>query len=218
MTLRSLALRAAVSALALCALAPAIERKTSACDLATAKRVFIEQLGGGQNSDQMRDMIISAIQNSGLFIVTENQESADATIRGSADDKIYTENHTSSDSIGLHTGSGSGSSSHNYSSGTSDHKSLSAGITDSESSHVEERRHEASASLRMVNADGDVIWSTTQESGGGKFRGAMSDVAERITRQLSSDVKKARASEAAAGTGPGSTLEVIPAPRAATPQ
>jgi hypothetical protein len=199
-------------------LALSVERKTSASDLASAKRVYIEQLGGGQSSDQMRDMIISAIQNSGLFIITENQETADATIRGSADDKIFNENHTLSDSIGLHTGSGSGSSSHNFSSGTSDHKSLSAGITDSESSHSEERRHEASAALRMVNADGDVIWSTTQESGGGKFRGAMADVADKITRQLSADVKKARTlsppSDVTHDLPPG----ITPAPRTATPQ
>src|SRR5581483_10291045 len=79
--------------------APSVERKTSASDLASAKRIYIEQLGGGQSSDQMRDMIISAVQNSGLFVITENQETADAIIKGSADDKIYTENHVSSDSI-----------------------------------------------------------------------------------------------------------------------
>jgi hypothetical protein len=199
-------------------LSPAVERKTSASDLASAKRVYVEQLGGGQSSDQMRDMIISALQNSGLFVITENQETADAIIRGSADDKIFTENHTTSDSIGLHTGSGSGSSSHNFSSGTSDHKSLSAGISDNESSHSEERRHEASAALRMVNADGDVIWSTTQESGGGKFRGAMADVADKITRQLSADVKKARTLAPAPDLPHNVTPGITPAPRAATPQ
>jgi hypothetical protein len=199
-------------------LAPAVERKTSASDLASAKRVYVEQLGGGQSSDQMRDMIISAIQNSGLFVITENQNSADAVIRGSADDKIFTENHISSDSIGLHTGTGSGSSSHNYNSGASDHKSLSAGVTNEESSHIEERRHEASAALRMVNADGDIIWSTTQESGGGKFRGAMADVADKITRQLYSDVKKARALATALDVAHDATPDVMPAPHAATPQ
>jgi len=35
-----------------------------------------------------------------------------------------------------------------------------------------------------VNKDGDVIWSTTQESLGGRFRGASADVADKITRQL----------------------------------
>ena len=48
-------------------------------------------------------------------------------------------------------------------------------------------------SIRLVNADGDVLWSTTQESSGGKFRGAMADVADKITRQLAADTRKARA-------------------------
>jgi hypothetical protein len=40
-----------------------------------------------------------------------------------------------------------------------------------------------------------VMWSTTQESNGAKFRGASADVADKITRQLVMEVerlKKAR--------------------------
>jgi hypothetical protein len=182
--------------LACAVLAPAIERKPSPVDLAGVRRIYVEQLGGGQLSDQMRDMIISAVQNSGLFVITENQDTADAIIRGSADDKTFTETHNTSDSIGMHASTGSGSSAENYSSGTSTRKSVTAGINNNETSHIDERRHEASAALRMVNTEGDVIWSTTQESGGGKFRGAMADVAEKINRQLSADVRKARAAPA----------------------
>jgi hypothetical protein len=43
-----------------------------------------------------------------------------------------------------------------------------------------------------VDDDGDVLWSTTQESAGGKFRGAMADVADKIARQLAEDARKAR--------------------------
>ena len=69
-----------------------------------------------------------------------------------------------------------------YGMGSSSHQSAGAGITDSESSHIKERRHEASASIRLVDMNGDVIWSTTQESAGGKFRGAMADVADKIAQ------------------------------------
>jgi predicted Zn-dependent protease len=161
--------------------------------LATVKRVFVEQLGGGQTSDQMRDMIIAAIQNSGLFVITENEQRADAIIKGSADDHIFTEEHNTSDSIGVHANSATGSSSGNQMAGSvSSHRSVGTGISDTESSHIQDRRHEASASIRLVVGDGDVIWSTTQESGGGKFRGAMADVADKIIRQLTADVRKAR--------------------------
>jgi hypothetical protein len=66
------------------------------------------------------------------------------------------------------------------------------GIGDNESEHSVERRHEAIAAVRLVNKDGDVIWSTTQESLGAKFHGASSDVAEKITQQLKDDFDKAQ--------------------------
>jgi len=46
--------------------------------------------------------------------------------------------------------------------------------------------------VRLVNKDGDVIWSTTQESNGAKFRGASADVADKITRQLTADLDRVR--------------------------
>ncbi len=162
-------------------------------DLAHVKRIYVDQLGGGHTSDQMRDMIIAALENSKLFAITENQERADAVLRGSADDKVYTDEHELRDSIGLHTNSSSSESGRAYSAGSSSSKADGIGISDSESSRSKERKHETSASIRLVNSDGDVLWSTTQESAGGKFRGAMADVADKISRQLVDDTKKARA-------------------------
>jgi hypothetical protein len=49
----------------------------------------------------------------------------------------------------------------------------------------------AHASVRLVNGDGDVIWTTTQESAGAKFKGASADVADKIAKQLSKDAEKA---------------------------
>jgi hypothetical protein len=165
--------------------------------LAKVRRIYVDQIGGGAGSDQIRDMLMTALQNSGLFVVTENQERADAVLKGSSDQKIFMEEHTSSDSIGLHASAGNGSSS-GASLGTSSsaHQNLSTGITQSESSHIQERRQEVVASVRLVDASGDVIWSTTQESNGGKFRGALADVAEKVGRRLADETRKARASPA----------------------
>ena len=66
------------------------------------------------------------------------------------------------------------------------------GIGENESSRVQERKHEAVAAVRLVNKDGDVIWSTTQESQGGKFRRASTDVADRITKKLVEDYERAK--------------------------
>jgi hypothetical protein len=46
--------------------------------------------------------------------------------------------------------------------------------------------------VRLVGKDGDIIWSTTQESGGGKFRSAMADVADKIMKQLTEETRKMR--------------------------
>lgn len=177
--------------------APAIERKEPPdpqTELATIRRIYVDQLGGGQTSDQMRDMIISALQNSGLFVVTENKDRADALLKGSSDEHIFTEKHDTSDSIGVHANTGSSSGSRStFGIGSNESHSAGAGVSENESSHIQERKHEAAASVRLIDPDGDVIWSTTQESNGAKFRGAMADVADRIARQLITDAKKARA-------------------------
>jgi hypothetical protein len=68
----------------------------------------------------------------------------------------------------------------------------STGIGDRESTDIRERKHEAMATVRLVNKDGDILWSTTQESGGAKFRGASADVADKIARALLAEVERLR--------------------------
>jgi len=41
-------------------------------------------------------MIISSLQNSKLFVITENQDKADTILRGSAEDLVFNEVHSSS--------------------------------------------------------------------------------------------------------------------------
>ena len=196
---------AAVAILIGAAALAAVQAKDDVFPLANLKRIYVDQLGGGSQSDQLRDMIISALQNSGLFIVTENPDRADASLRGSADDKIFMENHSTQESIGMHSAGSQGDSNSVGAIGrtnTSHHASIGVGLNDSESSHIEVRRHEADASVRLVDANGDVIWSTTQESGGGKFRGAAADVADRVARNLIEAVQKARQAQSTKAEAP----------------
>jgi hypothetical protein len=176
--------------------APGVEVQRSEPQLALVRRVYVEPLGGGRGSDQMRDMIIAALQRSGIFVITEDKDRADAILRGSSDDNVFNEEHDTSDSIGMNASTGASSGSKNFSSSVSSSKSGGLGVNERESSHIRERRHEASASLRLVNVDGDVIWSSTQESGGAKFHGAMADVADKIVRQLEEDLRRAKAAKA----------------------
>ena len=176
---------------------PAIE-EDNLRQLLTLRRVYVDRFGGGETAAQMRDMIISSLQNSKLFVVTENEERADAVLRGSAEDLVFNEVHTSSDSLNVHSNLGvsraDGSGALRGGAGNYDRSSRSMGVGagENESSHSVERRHEANAAVRLVNKDGDVIWSTTQESLGGKFRGSSADVADKITKRLLEDYERAR--------------------------
>jgi hypothetical protein len=159
--------------------------------LLKVKRVCVDRLSGGESAAQIRDMIISSMQSARLFIITENADRADAFLRGSAEDLVFTDTFQSSEGIDARASVGIGSE-RATSTNTRRGRSLSAGVGDRESTHIAERKHEASAAVRLVNRDGDVIWSTTQESLGGKFRGASADVADKITRQLAEDYARAK--------------------------
>jgi hypothetical protein len=156
--------------------------------LLTVRHVFVDRLNGGETAEQMRDMLINSLQNTRLFVVTENQEKADASLRGSAEDLVFTDQHTSSEGINAHMNAGTGRSSSRG--GAGPYGGVSVG--ENESMHSVERRHEASAAVRLVNKDGDVIWSATEESTGGRFRGASAEVADKITGKLADDYTRAR--------------------------
>jgi len=97
--------------------------------------------------------------------------------------------------VDLRSGVSSGSrGGRTYGNGGSGSRSaaINVGVADKDSTDIHERKHEALATVRLVNKDGDVIWSTTQESDGAKFRGASADVADKIARQLMADVDRVR--------------------------
>ena len=166
---------------------PSAIEETGLRQLLTLRRVYVDRLTGGETAAQMRDILISSMEGSKLFILTENPERADATLRGAAEDLVFTDVHTSSDSLNAHANVGTGRAS-------TAQRAATAGISmgENESDHSTERRHEAIAAVRLVNKDGDVIWSTTQESLGAKFRGASADVADKITAKLRDDFERAR--------------------------
>jgi hypothetical protein len=155
--------------------------------LLAVRRVFVDHLTGGETAAQMREILMSSLQGTRLFVLTENQERADATLKGGAEDLVFSEVHSSSDGINARADMGSGRSS---SASRGAYGGLGVGQTESE--HSSDRRHEAIAAVRLVNKDGDVIWATTQESLGAKFRGASADVADKITAKLKEDFDRAR--------------------------
>lgn len=164
--------------------------------LLKVRRVFVDRLVGGETAAQMREMIISSLQNAKLFVITENEERADTFLRGAAEDLVFTDKFNTSEGINAHA-----TVSDRLSGGSRAGRYASAGLGDNESVRIEERKHEAVAAVRLVTKDGDVIWSTTQESLGGKFRGASADVADKITKQLIADYERAKKQAPSAQSG-----------------
>lgn len=164
--------------------------------LAKVRRIYVDILTGGESALRIRDLLMSRIQTTKLFIVTEEEEKADAVLKGAGSDSTFTDVFVSSDNINAHSqislpslGNNSNSTS---SARYSDRINTSIGAGESESQKIEERKHEAIATVRLVNKDGDVIWSATEESSGAKFMGASVDVVDRITKKLAADYRKAR--------------------------
>ena len=159
--------------------------------LVEVKRIYVGQLSGGAQAAALRDLIIASLDSTKLFVLTDKEERADAVLKGSADDKAFTDTFDTYEGVSGHQSLGKSAS------GTS--LATKAGglyggnsIGESESHHSKERKHEAYAAVRLCNKDGDVLWSTTQESLGAKFRGAGADVAAKIARQITLDYERAR--------------------------
>ncbi len=166
---------------------PEAIEQNSLRQLLTVRRIYVDHLTGGETAAQMRDILISSLAAAKLFVLTENPDRADAVMRGAAEDLVFTEVHSSSDGINARANFSTGRSS-----STSRGQSAGIGVGENESEHSSERRHEALAAVRLLNKDGDVIWSTTEESLGAKFHGASADVADKITAKLKEDFEKAR--------------------------
>ncbi|MBI3696045.1 MAG: hypothetical protein HY238_14540 [Acidobacteria bacterium] len=152
------------------------------------RRVYVDKLSGGDTATQIRDMVIAALQRSRLFIVTEDEERADAYLRGSAEDLVFTEVRASREGINVRAGGRV----RNRDRTEDDTISGTFGAGETDDRYSRERKHEALASLRLVSRDGDVLWSATQESLGAKYKGSSADVAEKITKELAAAYARAR--------------------------
>ena len=165
----------------------------AAAHLSKVRRIYIAILTGGDAALQLRDLLMTSLHNSKQFVITEDEDKADATLKGAGDDDVFTDTFQSSEGINAHTQIGSSSSEglRNYANSSSSH---SGGLTigENDSRRDEQRKHEAIATVRLVSKDGDVIWSATAESMGAKFLGASADVADKIAKRLVTDYKAAK--------------------------
>ena len=156
--------------------------------LLNMKRVYVDSFGDDSVSKSLQAMVINALDESKRFIVTENKEKADAVLKGRSIESTSQELHATGSGAHVAAAGGSASSSPGGG-GQGGFAAKAMGIDDSTLST--ETITDARLAVRLVSPDGDVIWSTTQESRGAKFKGASADVADKIVKQLLHDLDKA---------------------------
>jgi hypothetical protein len=145
--------------------------------LLTITRIYIDDFGTESSAKQIQAMVVNSISESKRFIITENKEKADAILKGTALEKTSQEFHSYKDKAAAISGRG--------------------GVAADDSSSGTETINEARIAVRLVAADGDVIWSTTQESRGAKYKSASADVADKVVKGLMSDLERLQANAAA---------------------
>lgn len=171
--------------------------------LLTVTRIYVDDFGADPVAKQIQAMVINSISESKRFIITENKDKSDAILKGTALEKTSTEYHglndkavaasshgASSSEVSGHVSNGTGSvsgSSHGF------HVGSLVGADDSTASS--ETINDARVAVRLVAADGDVIWSTTQESRGAKYKGASADAADKVVKRLMLDLERLQGSE-----------------------
>ncbi len=150
--------------------------------LLKVKRIYVEAFGDDVVSKEVQSMVVSSLVETKQFKVTENRERADAILKGVALEKSSQELHSYAEGTAVRGGAISDSSAHT------------------------ETLHDTTVSIRLVNPEGDVIWTNTQESKGAKYKGASADVAEKCVKQLVHDVEKLeRASVRQGAASPAAT-------------
>jgi curli biogenesis system outer membrane secretion channel CsgG len=174
------------------------EADTDATALFKVKRIYVDNFGDDVISRELQSMIVSSLAATKRFKVTENRERADAILKGVALEKTSQELHAFGEStaVGGASGASHGEVSGSVVSGNGSVSGSSSGgfvahhMGTSDSSVNTETINEARVAVRLVNSDGDVIWTSTQESKGAKYKGASADVADKCVKQLLKDVEK----------------------------
>ncbi len=176
--------------------------------LVRVRRIYVESFGDDPISKQVQSMVIDSLMKTKRFVVTENRDRADAILKGTAVEKTSQELHAFSESGAAstavagghadHSSNVSGSvqgrsvngtgtvngSVHGSSQGSASTYGRSVGAAVEDSQVTTETVDDARISVRLVDSDGDILWTTTQESTGAKYKGASADAADKVAKQL----------------------------------
>jgi hypothetical protein len=179
-------------------------------ELLRVKRIYVDSFGDDTISKEIQAMVVSSLVASKRFRVTENRERADAILKGATLEKTSQEVHAYGEGTAVGGASGGHSSSVNGSwvggtgsvSGSSSGGFVARHMATDDSSVNTETVNDARLAVRLLNLDGDVIWTSTQESKGAKYKGSSADVADKCIKQLLKDVEKLESKAGGTTGGP----------------
>lgn len=182
---------------------PTKEENSDAGALLKIKRIYVDSFGEAPASKELQSMIVSSLVASKRFKVTENRDRADVILKGNAVEQTSQEVHAYGDSTSVGAGGG-GAQVNAHGGGSAGFWGKHMGTSDS--SLNTETINNARVAIRLVNTEGDVIWTTTQESKGAKYKGATADAADKCVKRLLHDLEKAEGT-----VTPSSPNEAAPA-------
>jgi len=168
---------------------PVVQQAAPDVRLSKVRRICVERFGkeDDKTSEELwGDMTASLVSSKRFRVIdsTDNKDycsgtAADAILKGhlytTTSRELETSKDRSSTSVGLGTGHAVGI----------------AGEGSSKTVQTERAEviDDARLSVRLV-IDGEVVWSTTQESKGAKYKGPVQDVADKVVTQLLTDCEK----------------------------
>ncbi len=142
-------------------------------DLAAVRKVCVDRIVGEERiAAAARELAIAGLFESKLFALTEKCDKADAVLKGAVLERIQNKFRGEGETIIFGAG----------------------GVAESLSSS--EAGYAAAVVLRLVDAEGTIIWAFSQDSPGGKVKGALSDAIDRAVKRLIRDAESARPSKA----------------------
>lgn len=157
--------------------------------LAHVQRVCVDKFTGEDVlTAPVREIAIAALFGLKRFAITENCARADATLKGAVLERATERVRGEGETTGFGTARGVAAANRSRAVAAI---AGNAGLAD-EQLYSAESGTAASVTLRLVTQDGDVLWAYTQDSPGGKSRGAVADAVERAVKQLERELNRTR--------------------------
>jgi hypothetical protein len=167
--------------------------QTQTSGLPAIKRICVDKIAGEESIvAAARELAIAGLFTSKRFTVTEKCVKADAILKGAVLERG--EMRVRGEGEATDFGAAAGGASATRNSGRAAFGASAGGS--GEALYSAETRANASVVLRLVDQEGTVVWAYSQDSPGGKVKGAIADAIERAVKQLLREVDKATAKPA----------------------